>query len=87
MMGTDDKEAYRHASDHLYFISRGEFQNLHDDVKETKKAMSDLCGDMKVVKQYIENKKTEEKQKLTKWGLFIGAISVFLSFLTSWFVK
>ena len=39
ILGGDDKEPVRPQADHIHFITRGEFQNLHDDVKDSNKKL------------------------------------------------
>lgn len=82
--GTDDLEPWRgRASEHMYFITRAEFQNLHNDVRDTIKSLAALCGDMKVIKQHIEEQKEAENRRLKKWGIVVGIISIITSFFTS----
>jgi len=78
----DSNEPIKQASYAHFFISRDEYQNLFHTVEEINQKTSDLCGDMKVVKGFIEEQKEAKKQAYVKAGIFAGIISVIIGIIS-----
>lgn len=57
-------------------VGHNEFQNLYADVQEIKKSVSDLCGDVKVIKSYIEGREANQKKYFTVIAVIVSVISV-----------
>ena len=57
-------------------ISRDEFQNLYLVCVENARAISELCGDVKVIKSYIETREEQQKKYFTVVAILVSVISV-----------
>ena len=78
ILGGDDKEPVRPQADHIHFITRGEFQNLHDDVKDSNKKLDDVVGKVNKICTHIENQEKAKQEVYKKVGIFGGFISAII---------
>ena len=81
ILGGDDKEPYRHGANHMNLISRSEFQNLVIDVKDVQAKVSDLCGDMKIVKGYIETQEKKLESHERQFNRRLAVVSVVITII------
>ena len=77
-LGGDDKEPVHPTTDHMHFITRGEFQNLHDDVKDGNKKLDDVVGKVDKICLHIENQEKAKQEAYKKVGIFGGFISAII---------
>ena len=81
VFGGDDKEPYKHGANHMNLISRQEFQNLHEDLKDIQVKVSDLCGDMKIVKGYIETQEKKIETHEKQFNRRLAVVSVIITII------
>ena len=77
-LGGDDKEPVRAQSDHMYFITRSEFQNLHEDVKNNIKKLDVVITKVDRICTHIENQEKAKQEVYKKVGIFGGFISAII---------
>ena len=77
-LGGDDKEPVHPQADHMHFITRGEFQNLHEDVKNNIKKLDVVIAKVDKICTYIENQEKAKQEVYKKVGIFGGFISAII---------